>query len=140
MRWLSVLLLLVGCAGPVVPNVTPVTPPPPPPPYVGPVSVLIIEDEEARFLLPQWQRDQMASPEVRGYVATHGAKTTDGVTPDFRILGVGQNVENEHAFWREGMARPRTKTPWVIITNGQRGTEGPLPQNLLDEVKKYGGP
>lgn len=137
MRWLPILLL-VGCAGTVTPNVTPpVTPPVTP---VGPISVLIVEDNEARFLLPQWQRDLMSSPEIRGYVATHGAKTTDGVTPDFRILGIGQNVENEHAFWREGMARTVPKTPWVIITNGKAGTEGPLPPNLLDEMKKYGGP
>ena len=140
----AVLCVVLGCGQyvpprPVGPTVTPVDPPTP----TGPISVLIIEEKEQRHLLRQGERDAMASPECRLYVRNHGAKTTDGKTPDWRILDPDQDITGEHQLWKDGMARPRTQTPWVIITNGKAGADGPLPpspEQFLEVLKKYGGP
>ncbi len=128
------LLCLAGCATPLVPGKVE-----PPPPVVGPVAMLIVENVKERDELPQDQRDVLASPRIRQYLRDHGrAAGKDAL----RIYWEGMEAETAPPFWREGFARPRTRTPWLVITNGRAGIEGPLPADetaVLEILKRFGG-
>lgn len=46
------------------------------------------------------------------------------------------------ATWRDALSRPHGPLPWIVVSNGRSGTEGPLPNSLdglLDLLKRFGG-
>jgi hypothetical protein len=51
-------------------------------------------------------------------------------------------VAISNPIWEKAMARPRTTVPWLIISNGVTGYEGPLPANkaaMMELLGKHGG-
>jgi len=53
-----------------------------------------------------------------------------------------QNVLTTGTIWEQAMARPRTALPWILISDGVRGYEGPLPATITETLvllRKFGG-
>jgi hypothetical protein len=79
---------------------------------------------------------------VRGYLSVNCAKGPNGVTPEARIYDKVIDQTNMPQIWKDAMARPRKQVPWIIISNGKTGYEGPLPKNvdetigLIDKYRK----
>lgn len=97
------------------------------------LNVLIVEETEARHTLPFAQVVAMGSVEWKEYV-----KAKSG---EWRQYDSEADLKNDDAKWRQAFARPRTSLPWLVVSNGKTGSEGPLPANLdalLSEIKKYG--
>lgn len=114
---------------------------PPPIPGEG-LRVLVVEDILERPTLPLSQQVVFTSQKVQEYLSSHCAKSSDG-SPGFRFLLEGTNMADAPKEWQEAMARPRKELPWVVISNGKSGTEGPLPKSeeaMLAELQKWGGP
>lgn len=132
--------------GPVPPGPNPPIPPVPPvPPAPIPTAgfrVLIVEDASARNKLAPTQLAVLFDKNVRDYLRAKCVKGPDGVTGEWRIWDQGADASAEGKLWQEAMKRPRQAVPWIIISDGKTGFEGPLPTTVdetLALLKKYGG-
>jgi hypothetical protein len=77
---------------------------------------------------------------VRDYLDAKCAKV--GGTPEYRIYDKDIDVSRDAKTWQDAMRRTRAQMPWIIISNGKTGFEGPLPSDVpstLELLKKYGG-
>jgi hypothetical protein len=135
------VLLLVFSGGGIV-----IDPPNPPPITEAGFRVLIVEETAERGKLPKDQLTILTSTEVRAYLNSHCVKGADGKTPEFRIFDKDTDVSHESQIWQKAMAAAKTTpgfvTPWLIVSDGKKGSDGPLPANVADmlaELKKYGG-
>ncbi len=133
---------------PPVPPVPPVPPTPPPvPPGPAPIPgdglrVLIVYESADLSKLPKDQLNVLYSQSVRGYLDTHCAKGADGKTPEWRVWDQNVPTGAEAKAWQDAMARKRDTLPWLIVSNGKSGYEGPLPPNtdaMLRTLQTYGG-
>lgn len=113
--------------------------PQPPVPNVAPIpepglNVLIIEETADRLELPAGQRDIITATDWRTKWQAKGG--------EIRVRDPSDPQPNDLAKWNTAMSRPRSGLPWVIISNGQTGYEGPLPESLTEWealLAKYGG-
>lgn len=139
------------------PDPKPPVPPDPVSPAPIPVDgfrVLIVYDRMALGTMPAAQNAIIFSKDIDGYCRLKCAKGTDGVTPEFRQYSKDADLANESQIWRDAFKRPRVwksptnndriegYTPWILISTGKDGFEGPLPANVADTLKllkKYGG-
>ena len=142
--------ILVGDAppptppGPQPPGPTPPgpTPGPAPIPLEG-LRVLIVYESADLAKLPAGQHAVLYGEKVRGYLDSKCAVGADGRTREWRIWDKDASVINEAKHWQDAWARPRgPQLPWLIISNGKEGYEGPLPvavEEMMLLLKKYGG-
>ena len=135
--------LCAGCVRPGPRPPGPVDPPTPKPPTPAAISVLIVEETADRPRLPASQQAVFASTKIRAYIQSHGARTSDGKTPDLRVFDKDVDVSHEHRFWAEGLSKASGKPlPFVLVTTGKNGLSGSLPPDesaLLAVLKIYGG-
>jgi hypothetical protein len=128
---------------------TPVPPQPDPTPTPTPDPTVPIKEPGLRILMiyetrdvnrPSVQNTILFSTVIQEYARTHCVAV--GRTPEFRRFDKDTVMTGESKIWQEAMARPRTMLPWLIVSNGKAGYEGPLPSTLADTLtllKKYGG-
>lgn len=128
-----------------VPGPTPAPKPPPPGPTAPPIAgegnrVLIVYETGDR--LPAKQAAILTSGILRDYLDAECAKDSANPTGAYRIWD--QNVDLSHPSvspsWKAAMARPRASLPWIVISNGKSGYEGPLPESVeatLELLKKH---
>lgn len=111
----------------------------PPIPGVG-FRVLIVTETKDLSTLPSAQVQAMTAKEVRDYLDSHTVK--EGNQPEYRIFDQNIDLSKASQVWKDAMARPRQALPWIVVTNGKTGFEGPLPANkdaLMTLLKTYGG-
>ena len=51
-------------------------------------------------------------------------------------------MDAEEKAWQDAMKRPHPTLPYLIVSNGKSGYEGPLPTSVdeaMTILKKYGG-
>lgn len=118
--------------------------PPEPPPAPAPIPVaglrvlVVYETGEA----PKYKSDQyntIFGQEFRDYCAAHCAKNAKG-QPELRIYDKDVVTAGESDIWQAAMRRPHPTLPWIVISNGKAGFEGPLPDKQADIMallKKY---
>lgn len=132
---------------PVPPGPNPPVPPVPPTPSISPIAgdglrVLLLYDRQKETSYPVGQQDIINGKTVRDYLRTKTAK--EGSQSQFFIWPTGADVSAAPKIWQDAYNRPKTATPWVIISNPQKGGgyEGPMPNTvpeMMDLLKKYGG-
>lgn len=135
------ITVVVGGDVPVPPTPTPTPTPTPPTPSVVPISgdgfrVLILYDSS------QGVPESSVAKSVRDYLNAKCVKGADGKTADYRIWDINTDVSNVPQNFKDAFARKRDSIPWILISTGKTGYEGPLPYNatdLLPLLKKYGG-
>ena len=129
-------------------NPVPPTPPGPNPPGPDPLPpipgagfrVLFVVETKDLSTLPSAQVQSLTAKEVREYLDSHCVK--EGNQPEYRIFDKDTDMSRASQVWKDAMARPRSSVPWIIVTNGKTGYEGPLPPNtaeLMKLLKQYGG-
>ncbi len=135
--------------GPTPPGPTPPGPTPTPPePDVKPLipgdgfRVLVVYETGKVQSLPKEQSSVLFARSVRDYLDQKCVAGRDGVTREWRIWDQDVDTLNETASWQAAMKRDRKSIPWIVISTGKTGYEGPLPANVTDMLKllkKYGG-
>lgn len=128
---------------PVPPPPDPVPPPVPPPIPVDGFRVLIVYESSELATMPRAQLVSLYAQQVRDYLAAHCVKGPDGRTAEWRVWDQNVSTANEAKLWQDAMARKRDKLPWIVISTGKTGYEGPLPADTagtLELLRKYGGP
>lgn len=144
----AICVVVIGEAPPV-PPVPPGPDPVPPGPTPGPAPIptagfrfMIVEETSERSKLPADQREIIGSTVLRLALAAACAKGPDGKTPEWRIFDKDAPMAAESKLWQDAMARPRKSLPWLIVSNGTSGFEGPLPANMTETmaiIEKYKG-
>lgn len=115
------------------------TPPSPAPIPVAGFRVLIIH--ESAKTLPIAQNSIVYGKTVRDYLEAKCVVGTDGKTKEYRIYDKDVDASADSAIWQKAMSRPRTQVPWLIVSNGTSGYEGPLPASVAETMtllKRYG--
>ena len=132
------ILVVVGQPVPP-PEPTPTPPQPTPIPGDG-FRVLIVRETKDLSNLPASQVAIFSAREVWEYLGTKCV--LEGNQRAFRIWDQDTDVSREAQHWQDAMKRPRSSLPWLLVTNGKEGYEGPLPKDvpeMMALLKKYGG-
>ena len=134
------ITVVVGEKKPDDPQPPGPNPPGPVPPMPGQgFRVLIVRETADLGTLTPQQVSIFTAKDVRDYL---NSKTVlEGNQRAYRIWDKDTDISREAAHWKEAMARPRTTLPWVLISNGKDGYEGPLPKNvdeMMTLLRKYG--
>ena len=132
------ILVVVGQPVPP-PEPTPTPPQPTPIPGDG-FRVLIVRETKDLSNLPASQVAIFSAREVREYLGTKCV--LEGNQRAFRIWDQDTDVSREAQHWQDAMKRKRDSLPWLLVTNGKEGYEGPLPKDvpeMMALLKKYGG-
>jgi hypothetical protein len=111
-------------------------------------SVLFIVGKrfEEQMKMPWPQKLMVDDPRIKTYLDRTCVKVAG--QPAWRNYDPTAAVTEEP--WKTAMGRRRTSVPWIIISNGKTGFEGPLPgaraatpdqavEELLELLRKYGG-
>jgi hypothetical protein len=133
--------ITVGTPTPPVPPKPPEPPTPPAPIPVAGLRMLVVYKLVDMGKLPAAQRDILYSTTIRDYMRQHGAKAADG-TAESRFWDESEDVSKESQLWQDAFKRPRKSLPWLIISDGKTGYEGPLPgstDEMMGLLQKYGG-
>lgn len=131
------LFLELTGKGPKPPGPTPNPDNPAPIEGKGLRVLFVVESADATKLTSG--QNQILYGSTRDFLNRHCAKGDDGTSPDWRILDPDTPFTDKSHRFAKALARPRASTPWVIISNGETGYEGPLPESpeemalLLDQ-------
>lgn len=127
---------------PVPPDPTPKPPTPSPAPIpVQGFRVLVVFDQTGgTAILSKAQQNELYGAEVAAYLNAKCVKGPDGKTPEWRIWQKDTPLTGASELWRQAMGRHRDNLPWIVISNGVDGYEGPLPDGgIINLLKKWGG-
>lgn len=124
--------------GPTPPGPTPGPQPPlPPAPIPGEGNRVLIVYETGQ-VHPAAQAAIFTSGVLRDYLDAKCAKDAANPTGAYRIWD--RDVDLSHPSvspsWKAAMARPRASVPWLVISNGRTGWEGPLPADVPQTLAK----
>ena len=140
-------VVTIATPGPIPPTPVPPGPTPQPPgptPDSAPIKepgfrVMIIFEKSKSTELPLNQQTIIFGKTTRDWLKENCVKV-DG-EPDLRIYDPDDDLSGDKSYWREAIKLPRTKLPWVIVSNpGKGGFSGPLPdtkEEFLTLVNKY---
>lgn len=119
--------------------------PKPPEPTPAPIAadglhvLIVIESSDAAKLAARQVSVLTAKP-IRDYLEARCPKV--GGVAQFRIWDKDVNTANESKLWQSAFGRPRGGLPWIVVSNGKSGFEGPLPASVeetLTLLKRFGG-
>lgn len=144
--------VLIRWASVPTPGPTPTpTPGPTPTPTPTPVDPAPIPDAGLRVLivyetaeLTKIPRDQLAilyDQTFRDWLSGLVVKGPDTRTPEWRVYDKDAVVTEP--VWQAALARPRKQVPWLVVSNGKTGWEGPLPATVADTraiIQRYVNP
>lgn len=121
------------------PGPTPPTPPRPDgePPIAG-EGLRVLFVYESSQALPAALQQVFYGPEIRSYLNANAAKV-DGHS-DWRIVDKDTKFTDANHRFAKALARPRASVPWLIISNGSAGYEGPFPGGVAETlalIKSY---
>jgi hypothetical protein len=116
------------------PDPEPEPPEPPKPDDVAPIPgdglrVLIVYEQDDQAKYKPDQIKQLYSLTLRKWLNEKCVKDAAG-NAQFRVLD--EEVEGESSIWLTALKRKRDAMPWIIISNGKTGFEGPLPDKESD--------
>lgn len=126
------------------PNPTPNPTPPAPAPIPLPgLRVLVIYEtnQGTTTISDNVTREQaviITGAETRALLSAKCAKDAKG-HPEFRFFDQHADLRNSAPHWFSAFNRPRGKLPWLIVSDGRRGYEGPLPANKEEFAKLLEG-
>jgi len=150
----AICTITAGEPGPAPPGPTPPGPVPPGPVPPGPtpgpapipiagLSVLIVEESADRAKLTLGQHATLFGRETRDYLDLKCATDPHvAAWKAYRIWDKNTVLAEAGKTWADAMARPRTSTPWLIVSDGKGGYEGPLPNTVAETMtilKKFAG-
>lgn len=119
-------------APPVPPGPQPDPTPTPAPIPVDGLRVLIVYETSQMSALSDAQRAILQGKRFRDFVETACVKV--GKEPERRFWDKDVNTTNESKLWQDAMKRSRQSIPWIVVSNGKTGFEGPLPATVDETI------
>jgi hypothetical protein len=93
------------------------------------LRVLFVVESSESIKLSKAQQQILYGKKSRDYLNANCVKGDDGKTPDWRILDPDTQHKDASNRFAKALARPRSSMPWVLISNGTTGYEGPIPEH-----------
>jgi hypothetical protein len=111
--------------------------PTPPGPDVAPIPepglrVLMVYDSGVP--LTAGQVSVLFGRTVRDLLESKCVVGPGGRTREYRVYDKGADLSVAPKVWKDAMARPRASLPWIVVSNGKAGYEGPLPATVPEAV------
>lgn len=120
---------------PPAPPPTPPTPPIPPTPIADQgLRVLILYESGEISKYPPAQIKIIYDQALRTFLDQTTVMGEDGKTHEYRIWDEHTPLVSVAQRWKDAMARAHPQMPWIVISNGVTGYEGPLPANTTDTI------
>ena len=125
-------------------------PPPPDPkpddkgdapiPAAGLRVLVVFESADAAALTAK-QQAAIYGKATRDILNSKCVVGPDGKTREWRIFDKDVDAAADSKLWGDAMKRPRRSLPWLVVSNGAAGFEGPLEsaEQVAELVKKFGG-
>jgi hypothetical protein len=137
------VVTIPGPPSPLSPPPAPPAPPTPAAPIAGDgLRMLIVYDSARLDKLTTGQQAAVYGKSTRDYLNAKTPLGSDGKTHEWRIWDKGVSTDAEEKVWQDAMKRPHPTLPYLIVSNGKSGYEGPLPAGVDDAMtilKKFGG-
>lgn len=115
--------------------------PPTPAPIPEPgLRVMVIYETADVPNYPATQVGILTSQSVKKWLDANCTVGPDGVTPEWRFVDDDSVFDDPESVWAKAIKRDRESLPWVIISDGTKGHEGPLPMDaagMLDLLKGF---
>lgn len=110
----------------------PLPPPVTPSPFIGEgIRVLVVyELDDVSSYSPE-QMKALYSKRLRTWAIENCAKDASGA-PEMRIFD--QHTAGQPEQWQKLLAKPRQAMPWLIVGNGKKGYEGPMPATEAETI------
>lgn len=87
--------------------------------------------------LPPGQQSILYGKQTRDWLNANCVKEADG-TAAYRIFDQNVDVTDALPVWKTAMARERESIPWLLVSNGKSGFEGPLPATVTEFLELCG--
>lgn len=121
----------------------PKPPDPPKPDETAPIKVpglrvLVVYETQKISSMTRDQRSILYDADLRAWMTANCVKV-NGV-PEWRMTDQNSPVALNSPIWLEALQRPRATVPWLLISNGVSGYEGPLPAtkaDMMSLLEKY---
>src|SRR5258708_3064497 len=117
-------------------------PDPPPIPASG-LRALIVYETADLGKIPAAQASVLTAKSIRDYLNAKCPIGPDGKKREWAIWDKDTHISrNSSSFLKTAFQRKGASIPWIIISNGTSGFEGPLPADVTSTMtllKKYGG-
>jgi hypothetical protein len=104
--------------------------------------VLVVYEASEDAKLSQAQFSTIYGKAFRTLLDEKCVTGADGKTKEWRIYDQHIDTSGEAKHWQDAMKRSRSEVPWLVVSNGKGGYEGPLPktrEEILAIIKKFGG-
>ncbi len=144
------VVTISGTPGPVPPGPKPPEPVPPDPgPSPAPIPlaglrVLVVYESAEASKLAAGHQGVIYGKATRDYLNSKCVVGPDQKTKEWRIYDSNVVLDAEVAPWKAAMQRakahPSFRVPWLLVSNGKSGYEGPLPETpekMIALVKRY---
>ena len=103
-------------------------------PYTG-LRVLIIYESDDLSKYPPEQTSILYDGSFRKYLDSVTVLGSDGKTHEWRCWDKDISLHDVADLWKNAMSRPHPNLPWIVISNGATGFEGPLPLNTAETIE-----
>lgn len=116
------------------------SPDPDNPPPIPDAGFRVVISYDSGVDLSPAQKSILYSKDVRDYLEKTCVLGPDGKLKAYRIWPATTDLQFADPMWQKVMARKRESLPWIVISNGKTGYEGPLPADIkttMELLKKY---
>lgn len=127
--------------GPTPPKPVPPEPVPPAPIPAEGFRVLMVYERADLPKMPAKQVDILHSQQVADYLNKTCVLGPDGKMPEWRVWDQHAEPTTYPKLWQDVIKRERKSIPWIVISTGKTGYEGPLPATIeetLTLLRSYG--
>ena len=101
---------------------------------------MVVYESDEMNTYPPAQVAILYDKSLRIYLDSVTTLGPDKKTHEYRFWDKDIILVNEEQLWKDAMARSHPQLPWLLVSNGVTGYEGPLPANTADTkalIKKY---
>jgi hypothetical protein len=102
--------------------------------------LLVVYESDPATSKPKLTQEQgaiLTGAAVRQLLSTRCVKDSKGA-PEFRFFDEDADMANAAKHWQDAMKRPRRSLPWLIVSDGIEGWEGPLPETVAKFTELIG--
>lgn len=104
------------------------------------LRVMMVYESASDEALSLGHKRVLYGVKFRKFLSENCVKDVDGKSSEWRFIDKDTQYTDATNRWVKALTRPRATTPWIVVSNGVTGYEGPLPESeteAIELVSKY---